>query len=243
MLDRRLDVVRLEGHVVKALAARVEELREEALAERLEQLDLAAARKAQLEPAPGVPRVAAHQVLAAEPVAIEPQRGLDRVQGDGDVVEPELRHRRARYAASEGSGPTFTSIFPKFSPPQEPDECGGAFSMPSITVSRYLTLPSRDPRRPSPRRTSGMRSKWSLMMNPFDREAVDQRSGRRCSARAAARSRCTARSCRRAATRPNRFMRASAASRCSPPTFSKYTSMPSGQASLQRLRDVDRPCS
>ena len=35
------------------------------------------------------PAVAAHQVLAAERVAVKAQRVLDRVDGDGDVVELE----------------------------------------------------------------------------------------------------------------------------------------------------------
>ena len=47
--DGCMDVVRLERDVVEALAARVEELREKALAEGFQQLDLAAARKPELD--------------------------------------------------------------------------------------------------------------------------------------------------------------------------------------------------
>src|SRR5918999_2203054 len=77
--DRRLDVVGLEGHVVQTLPSPVEEAREEAVALGLEELDLPPAGPAELDPAPGVGRVAAHQVLAAEGIAEEPHGGSDLV--------------------------------------------------------------------------------------------------------------------------------------------------------------------
>ena len=42
-----------------------------------------------------------------------------------------------------GSGPTRTSSFPKFCPLNNPWKAATAFSSPSTTSSRYLTLPSR----------------------------------------------------------------------------------------------------
>ena len=114
MLDRGVDVVGLEGHVVHALSALLEEPRQEALAERLQQLDLAAAGKAQLHPAPRVRDVTAHQVFAAEAVAVELQGRLDRVHGDGDMVELELqRSRRSsweRRASRPASPPRRTRL-------------------------------------------------------------------------------------------------------------------------------------
>ena len=76
---------------MKALPVAVEEARQEALAERLKQLDLAAPESA-AESSASFLQVAAHQVLAAEGVAVERQRGLDRAHCDGDVVKLKLRH-------------------------------------------------------------------------------------------------------------------------------------------------------
>src|SRR5262245_28115224 len=78
LVDRRLDVVRLKGDVVKAFPVAIEEAGQEAVAERLQELDLVSARKPQLYPAPRAIRVAAHQVLAAEHVAVQRKRRLDR---------------------------------------------------------------------------------------------------------------------------------------------------------------------
>src|SRR5947207_10352995 len=74
--DRGVDVVGLEREVMQPLAARLQELGEEPFAGRLEQLDLPAVRIPKLEPAPRVRLVAAHQVLAAERVTVQLQRGL-----------------------------------------------------------------------------------------------------------------------------------------------------------------------
>src|SRR5439155_1865865 len=86
------DVVGLERHVMQSLPAGVEEPREEPLAQGLEQLHLPAAWEAQLEPSPRV-LIAAHQVLAAEAVAIELERLPDRAHGDRHVVELERGYR------------------------------------------------------------------------------------------------------------------------------------------------------
>src|SRR5215212_5843454 len=103
VLDRRLDVVRLEGDVVKALAALLEETGQESLPERLEQLDLAAVRELHLDPAPRV-GVATHQVLAAERVAVELQRVSDRVDRYGDMIELEPRAAHDHCVAGRSCG-------------------------------------------------------------------------------------------------------------------------------------------
>ena len=53
-----------------------------------------------------------------------------------------------RQASSGTSGPTFTSIFPRFSPLSRPMNAAGAFSMPSTTVSSSLDLALAHPARP-----------------------------------------------------------------------------------------------
>jgi hypothetical protein len=68
-------------------------------------------------------------------------------------------------AATElhSSGPTFTSIFPMFSPRRSPRNAFGAFSIPSTIVSRYWSRPSRT-HSDACCTNSPKRSKWSLMM-------------------------------------------------------------------------------
>ena len=61
------------------------------------------------------------------------------------------------------SGPTFTSIFPMFSPRRSPRNAFGAFSIPSTIVSRYWSRPSRT-HSDACCTNSPKRSKWSLMM-------------------------------------------------------------------------------
>ena len=61
-----MDVVGLERDVVQAFAAGVKEARQEPVAQRLEQLDLAAARVAQLEPSPAL--------AASPPIRYSPPR-------------------------------------------------------------------------------------------------------------------------------------------------------------------------
>jgi hypothetical protein len=51
-----------------------------------------------LEPAPGHPGLAAHQVLTAERVAVERHRRPDRAHRYRDVVEDELRHAAELYS-------------------------------------------------------------------------------------------------------------------------------------------------
>jgi hypothetical protein len=77
---------------MQALAVALQEAGQEPIPERLQQLHLSATREPKLDPAPGPARVAPHQVLAPEGVAIERQGRLDRAHGDGDVVQAQLGH-------------------------------------------------------------------------------------------------------------------------------------------------------
>jgi hypothetical protein len=82
----------LKGDVVEALAVALEEAGKEAVPERLEQLDLSPAGIAELHPTPSLSHIPTHEVLAAEGIAVQRDRRLDRVHGDRHVVELQPGH-------------------------------------------------------------------------------------------------------------------------------------------------------
>src|SRR5687768_15746461 len=86
MIDRGPDVVGLQRDVVQALAPRIEELGEEAVGDRLEQLDDAPAGKAHLVPPPRPPGIPAFygsvgEMAGAQSISEESERGIDRMDG------------------------------------------------------------------------------------------------------------------------------------------------------------------
>lgn len=52
------------------------------------------------------------------------------------LIARELLTGVSLYASSLSAGPTLTSIFPMLSPRSRPRNASGAFSIPSITISR-----------------------------------------------------------------------------------------------------------
>src|ERR1700730_15018109 len=134
---------------------------------------------------------------------------------------PDIRVRPPKHLATPDHSPhlSFTSIFPKFSPLNNLRKAVGAFSMPCSIVSFHAILPSCIHLDIS-LWNSGIRSKWFAMLNPSSRRHLPMTNMMLRGPLGSPIS-LYCEIIPQIAKRANGLAAASAASRCSPPAFSK----------------------